>query len=367
MRTGIGHAVDEILRTLRALADPPEQIPYTLSIEARRRRNEVPASTRFVPIPARVLLSTWTRSDLPRVDRWLHPARVLHATNYLCPPSGLPTLVSVYDCSFVRYPELCAPEVRVFEPILRRAIRRGVTVHTTSEFVANEIDEIFGPNLRASGRLVVVRLGIPALGDASEMPRAVTQRVGAAPYVLAIGTLEPRKNLAHLVSAFGALAATDPDLHLVIAGNDGPARPNIDAAIARLPASAGERIVLPGPVSEAGRRALLEGATVLAYPSIYEGFGLPVLEAMSVGVPVVTARAGAIPEVAGDAALLVEPTDEAGLAAAIKRLREDDATRRDLIERGRRRVLQFSWDDTARAGRVLHPSRGASVTRQRRP
>jgi alpha-1,3-rhamnosyl/mannosyltransferase len=254
----------------------------------------------------------------------------------------------VYDCSFVRYSELCAPEVRVFEPILRRAIRRGVTLHTTSEFVANEIDEIFGPNLRSSGRLFVVRLGVPALGDASRMPPVVSQRVGASKYVLAIGTLEPRKNLAHLVSAFGALAVSHPHLHLVIAGNDGPARPGIDAAIARLPAPVSERVVLTGPVSDAGRRALLESATVLAYPSIYEGFGLPVLEAMSVGVPVVAARAGAIPEIAGDAALLVESTDEAGLAASITRLIDDDATRADLIERGSRRVRQFSWQDTAR-------------------
>jgi glycosyltransferase involved in cell wall biosynthesis len=102
-------------------------------------------------------------------------------------------------------------------------------------------------------------------------------------------------------------------------------------------------------VSDAGRRALLERATALAYPSIYEGFGFPVLEAMSVGVPVVAARAGSIPEVAGDAALLVDATDEHALADELERVITDDATRAELIGRGHDRVRAFAWDDTARA------------------
>src|SRR4029077_2907119 len=104
-----------------------------------------------------------------------------------------------------------------------------------------------------------------------------------------------------------------------------------------------------GHVDDAGRRALLEAASVLAYPSIYEGFGFPLLEAMSAGVPVVAARAGSIPEVAGDAALLVEPTDDRGLAAAINRVLTDDATRRELVGRGPARLGAFSWTETARS------------------
>ena len=110
-----------------------------------------------------------------------------------------------------------------------------------------------------------------------------------------------------------------------------------------------DRVVLAGPVSDAGRRALLENATLLAYPSIYEGFGFPVLEAMTAGVPVVAARAGSIPEVAGDAALLFEPTNEPDLADKMNRVMTDDATRSELIARGRDRVHAFSWDHTARA------------------
>jgi glycosyltransferase involved in cell wall biosynthesis len=348
-RSGIGNAVGEIVAALRDIECPPVQIPYTLSLRARMLRDDAPAGTRFVPWPARALLQSWARADVPRIDRWLRPARVIHATNYLAPPSRLPTLLTIYDCSFVRFPELCTPEVLALVPIVRRAIRRGVTVHTSSQFVADEIDEIFGPGLAAAGRLVVIPLGAPHLGTESRMPPAVQQAIGGAPYVLAIATLEPRKNIPHLVRAFGSLADAHPDLRLVLAGRDGPGRAAVDETIAHLPKHARDRVVFAGNVDDPGRRALLDAATVLAYPSIYEGFGFPLLEAWSAGVPVVAARAGSIPEVAGDAALLVEPSDDLLLAAAINRVITDDAIGARLVERGRDRLKNFSWAQTAGA------------------
>ena len=347
-RSGIGNAVAEIVAALGDLEAAPALVPYTLSARARLLRADVPPDTRFIPWPARGLLAAWARGDVPRVDGRLRPATVIHATNYLAPPSRLPTLVSIYDCSFVRYPELCTPEVRALVPLVQRAIARGVTVHTGSEFVAEEIEEIFGPGLRSSGRLVVIPLGVPRLATEAAMPAPIVASVGDAPFVLAIATLEPRKNLAHLVSAFGLLAGKHPSLRLVIAGRDGPARPAVDAAISRLPGGARERVVLAGQVDDAGKRALLDAARVLAYPSIYEGFGFPLLEAMSASLPVVAARAGSIPEVAGDAALLVEPTDERGLADALDRVLSLESLRSQLVARGHDRVGTFSWSATAR-------------------
>jgi len=346
-RAGIGVAVAETIAALRALDDGPELVPYALSLRARLARADAPVGTRFVPLPARFLLKSWAHRDQPRLDRWLRPARVVHATNYLAPPSEHPTLVSVYDCSFVRYPELCTPEVRAFEPIVRRAIAHGATVHTGSRFVAEEIEQIFGNDVTAAGRLVVVPFGVPTLGEASPLPSEVSRRLDGSRFVLAIGTIEPRKNLPHLVSAFGDLAARHADLRLVIAGNDGPARPALDRAIARLDANAQARVDVLGPVTDGERRALLDRASVLAYPSIYEGFGFPILEAMTARVPVVAARSGSIPEVAGDAALLVEPTDEKSLSAQLERVLTDDALRAELIARGHARARTFSWRDTA--------------------
>lgn len=348
VRTGIGAAVSEILGALAALDGAPSLVPYALSVRARGHRAALPAGTRFVPLPARLLLASWTRSDHPRIDRFLGDADLVHATNYLAPPSRHATLVSVYDCSFVRYPHLCTREVRAFEPALRRAVARGATIHTTSEFVASEIAEIFGAGLADSGRIEVVALGVPDLGPPiTTIPAEVAPTISAGPYVLAIGTLEPRKNLPHLVAAFGAIAGAHPDLRLVLAGPDGSSRPDIDTAVARLPPPRRNRVAIIGPVSNTARRALLESAVALAYPSVYEGFGFPVLEAMTIGIPVVAASAGAVPEVAGDAALLVDPADEAALSAALDTLVTSDTVRQTCTERGRERVRRYSWSAAA--------------------
>jgi hypothetical protein len=181
VRTGVGVALAEIIDALHEIDDPPALVPYALSLRARQHRSALPEGTRFVPLPATVLLRAWTRADAPRIDRWLDGAGVVHATNYLAPPSSKPALVTVYDCSFVRYPELCTPEVRAFEPSLRRAIARGVTVHTSSAFVAEEIDDIFGPGLRADGRIVVIPLGVPRVDAPAKLPTALAARLEARP------------------------------------------------------------------------------------------------------------------------------------------------------------------------------------------
>jgi glycosyltransferase involved in cell wall biosynthesis len=354
VRTGIGNAVAELIASFADLDAAPTLVPYALSLRAREHRSELPPGTRFPPVPARALLASWAHSDAPKLDFWLKPAQVVHATNYLAPPSRLPVVVTINDCSFARYPELCTPEVRALTPVVRRSIRRGATVHVPSAFVAAEVDDLFGPGLAGSGRLVVVPWAIPPVRIGSETPPELTAIVDGSPYVLAIGSLEPRKNLPYLIAAFGAMADAHPDLRLVLAGPDGPARPAVDAAIADLDESLRSRVVITGGVSDAGRVALLAHAHVLAYPSLYEGFGFPVLEAMSIGVPVVAARAGSIPEVAGDAATLVAATDVRALADALTALVDDDAKRAEQIAMGRDQARRFSWLETAHAFASLY-------------
>jgi glycosyltransferase involved in cell wall biosynthesis len=173
--------------------------------------------------------------------------------------------------------------------------------------------------------------------------------LGDAPFVLAVGTLQPRKNYVRLIQAFAAISNLQPltsNLHLVIAGGKGWRYDAIFAEVEKL--GLRDRVLFPGFVADADLPALYSAARVLAYPSIYEGFGLPMLEAMACGTPVVTSTASCMPEVAGDAALLVPPTDVDALAAALDRALTDEALRADLIAKGRARARQFSWAKSAR-------------------
>jgi len=165
--------------------------------------------------------------------------------------------------------------------------------------------------------------------------------------ILAIGTVEPRKNFPRLVHAFKALAAHDPDLTLTIAGADGPDSEHVRSAIASLEATVRGRVRLTGWIDDGTRDELLAEASVLAYPSLDEGFGLPMLEAWQRDLPVVAARAGALPEVADDAALLVDPRDVDALAGALEEALDDEASRTALADHGRARLSTFSWEATA--------------------
>ena len=168
---------------------------------------------------------------------------------------------------------------------------------------------------------------------------------GCERYVLALGTVEPRKDLPLLVRAWDRVAAGHPDVGLVIAGQDGWGAQALTAAIAD--ARHGDRVGRAGYVEGPVRLGLLAGAAVFAFPSLYEGFGLPPLEAMAAGVPVVATAAGAVPEVCGDAALIVPVGDEVALADALGAALDDDGCRAALVARGHDRTAHYTWERCA--------------------
>jgi glycosyltransferase involved in cell wall biosynthesis len=345
-RSGVGELVSGIAPEL-ARRPELEIVAYAVTLRGRHDLAAhlppgVRAATRTYP--ARLVRQAWLRSEQPRIERWTGAVDVVHATNYVAPPTKAAEVVSVYDLGFVRYPELVEADALDYPELLRRAIRRGAWIHTTSDFVGEEIAATFPI---ATERVVRVYPGIPETrrGDAAR-GRAL---VGAARYVLAIGTIEPRKNFPMLVRAFDAVAADDPELVLVIAGARGWGADDFDDALTAARHRA--RVRTPGYVSAEDRRDLLAGASVLAYPSRYEGFGFPPLEAMAAGVPVVATRAGAIPEVVGGAAHLVASDDTDAFAGALHTVLTDDAVRHDLVHRGNGRHDAFSWS-TAAAGLV---------------
>lgn len=334
-RTGVGVAVDGMQRGLAARPDV-ELIPYLVS-----RRSTPQAGHRRLPLPGIVASHVWSRADHPAADRWLREADLVHGTNYVAPPSRRPTIVTVYDCWFLRHPEAATPLVRRAGRNLRRAVDRGAWLHVTSDATAAEARELLGTE-----RVATVYLGPPATPVAVvTTPSAVADLAGRQ-LVVAVGTEERRKGLPDLVAAFALLARDHDDVVLVLAGAGGDDSRRLDEVISSSPVAA--RIRRLGPVDELTKAWLLRHANVLVYPSLDEGFGFPVLEANAAGTPVVATAVGSIPEIAGDAAVLVDdPTrDPARLADAIARVL-DGHGRLALIEAGYRNVRRFDWERTA--------------------
>lgn len=294
-------------------------------------------------VPARLARIGWEHGRGPRAEHWTGAIDVLHAPNFVAPPARAPAIVTIHDLTFVRYPELCTADTLGYPRHIERALADGATVHAVSDFVAGEVREAFDVE---PGRVVRIYAGLaPTEGGDAARGRSLA---GAARYLLALGTIEPRKNLDRLVRAFDAVAGEHRDLHLALAGPDGWRSDAFERAVTE--ATHTDRIRRLGYVGDADRRDLLAGATALAYPSLYEGFGHPPLEAMAAGVPVVAAAAGALPEVLGDAALLPDPLDVDSIASDLTRAVGDEALRATLVERGRARVRSYSW---ARAGDEL--------------
>jgi glycosyltransferase involved in cell wall biosynthesis len=338
VRTGVYQCVEHLLGALPEAAPDIEVVPYVLSRAARTRLADLPEGTRLLPVPAGVAIRSWGFVDQPRVDAAFDDVDVVHGTNFVVPPTRKPSSVTVHDAYCLVHPDECDPSVRPFDRVVRRAVARGAWLHVSTRSIEYQMLALYGAE-----RIARVPFGVPAVPPAGDLPDTVT-----GPYILAINTIEHRKRHEHLVRAFRSVAAWDPELQLVIAGADGNAKDAVLKAIKALPEDVGRRVVLTGPVDSPTRGALIRRATVLAYPSSDEGFGFPVLEAMTAGVPVVASRVGGLPEVTSGAALLVPVEDDPGaLVEALRRVVTDGALRARLRRRGRARVEAFSWEQHA--------------------
>jgi glycosyltransferase involved in cell wall biosynthesis len=334
--TGVGRYARELARTLEAVGVDVRRF----AVAWRGARDASIARWR---VPARVAQAVWRRAGRPAIARLTGPVDVVHGTNFTLPALGeAPGVVTVHDLSYLR--DDTWPGGHRLRTLVPDAIRRAACVVVPTEAIAAEVGRRYSV---ARDRLVVAWEGVsPAFYGAAPLADGALARLGVArPFVVAVGTIEPRKNLARLLRAWeGAAGRELGGWTLVLAGPAGwgPALP-------RTPG-----VVPVGWVGDETLPGLLAAAEVFCYPSLYEGFGLPPLEAMAAGTPALVGRYSAAEEVVGDAALLVSPTDVDGIGDGLVRLARDEALRRRLTRAGRARAAGFTWERTALATREAY-------------
>jgi O-antigen biosynthesis alpha-1,3-rhamnosyltransferase len=283
---------------------------------------------------------------------------VFHAPAYTAPLWGVhPQVLTIHDVSYERRPEWNAyKNDRVRRAFYRRGARAADRIVTDSSFSRDEIVAAYGI---AAERIAVVPLAAspffsPGPFDAAAAPADVRQ-----PYALHVGDLHVRRNLATALAAVLEMRASGAPLRLVCAGIDRGTGPALRAAAAADP----DALVLTGAITEAALRNLYRGAALLVYPSLYEGFGLPLLEAMQAGVPVVAAANASLPEVVGDAGVLVAPQDVRAWRDAIAAIWQDAAAQARWRDAGITRAARFSWARTAQETLAVFRRAAAEVRR----
>jgi alpha-1,3-rhamnosyl/mannosyltransferase len=233
----------------------------------------------------------------------------------------------------------------LYRQCISRAVRLADCVIVPSRATFTDLSRLYP---KVSDRVVVTPYAADDFSAAP--PKTLTNGPAgktSMPYLLTMGNTRPHKDLPTLLRAFGALAPSLPDLHLLLAGTEPPGY--LLSQLASVPSDVSNRVFFTGPVGDEELRVLYAGATVFVCPSLHEGFGFPVLEAMALGTPVVCADSSSLPEVAGDAALLFPPGDQDRLVTTLARVLGDPGLRQDLIAAGRERAACFSWASTAAA------------------
>jgi glycosyltransferase involved in cell wall biosynthesis len=344
-KTGVGWYTHELIDAAAKLSPQDEMVVFPISWRTARYLKLDPPHRPNVAVerklaPARPLWAMWDRVQFPPVE-WLVDCDVFHATNYIAPPSRrVPVVVTVHDIGFVHHPEAVAPGVLRMARLLPDILRRASAIITVSSFTCQEL-VTWLPEVE--DRVTVIHNG----SHARKAPASPDHVPASPPYALMLGTLEPRKNLTLALDALRILRLRGVDLRLVLAGGK--------SALLDVPALLRERglgepeVTRTGYIDDARVSALLAAASVLVFPSLYEGFGMPLLEGMEAGVPVVGVRAGATPETIGDAGLLVEPGDAEGFADAMEAAAFDEPLRARLIPAGHEQAAKFTWERAARA------------------
>lgn len=317
--------------------------------------NFVWKSTRLSP---RWFARLWFRAHIPiPVEVFVGRVGLYHATDFVLPPtlSGTKTLLTVHDLSYVRVPEAASPNLKAYlDRVVPLSVKRADHIVADSQATKDDLLSLYGIS---EAKIDVLLSGVDSrfvrqVDDSLLLTTRSRYKIGRSPYIFSVGTVQPRKNYGRLIQALARLRTSGYDIDLVIAGGHGW----LEDPIYETTNTTGMQghVHFIGFADEADLPALYSAAYCCALPSLYEGFGLPVLESMACGTPVVTSNVSSLPEVAGDAAITVDPYDVEAIADAIKRLLDDTSLYQAYVQMGYERAKQFTWDNSAKHLRQIY-------------
>lgn len=347
-RTGVEEYCFQILREFKKII--PEHIAvrlYTPMPLISELANDLPGHWRTVVLPW-PLKKMWSQTRLA-YELFRRPPDIFFAPGQLIPwHTPKETVTTIHDSAFLAVPGSYRFFGRQYLRLMNTlVVRRSKKIITTTEFNREELKKYYGA--AAADKTVVIPLAhnhLPPPLAGEERARLLARYGIHKPFIMSLGRLETKKNTTCLIEAFNRLRSDHHEVQLFLAGKPGAGFAEVSAALAASPYRSD--IVAPGFVPEHQAATLLSAATVFCFPSLYEGFGMPLLQAMALGVPVVASAIDALKEVGGDAALYAPPSDSAALAAALTRIMTDPARRAELVQKGRDRAARFSWEATAK-------------------
>jgi glycosyltransferase involved in cell wall biosynthesis len=356
-KAGIGRIVRGQIQAVLATAP---NIEFRLFVAGRVTQSErwtAPLTLHTTPLSERNMVRIWHRFNLPlpRVE-WFTggPLDLFHATDFVLAPNAAPSrLLTVHDLAFLFYPEAALPSLhRYLHVVVPRSIRRASHILADSHHTAKDLQEQWQV---PAERISVVQGAVDPhqfrpVTDASALASVRTRyHIGDRPFILGLSSLQPRKNFARLIEAFHLARQQEKLPHcLVIGGGKGWLYESIFAKVQELNLT--DHVLFPGFIEDADLPALYSAAEFFVYPSLYEGFGLPIIEALACNTPVLTANNSCLPEAGGPGAIYVKAEDILSIAEGLSKLATDSSLRHQLRSAGRTHAAQFTWE---RSGQQL--------------
>ncbi len=357
---GIGRYARELTA---ALGELDAGYDYRLFVAGARRAQlpQAPAPNfhwKPTPLTPRWLARIWQRARIPLpVNFFTGRIDLFHATDFVLPPTlpGTVSLLTVHDLSFERVPAAASPPLKAYlDVVVPRSVALADHVLADSEATKADLVALYDtPAEKITVLYSGVGLRFRPVEDRGALEKALHKHgLGGINYILSVGTVQPRKNYSRVIEALAQLRSQGLDLHYAIAGGRGWLDAEMKRTIARSDMT--DFVHLLGFAEDKQLPALYSGARMLLMPSLYEGFGLPLLEAMACGTPVITSNLSSLPEVAGEAALLVNPYDVSAIGDAIRAIEGDAKTRKRLVSAGFQQATKFTWTRAAAQLRAIY-------------